>query len=354
MLNFTVGPVQMDEEILQIGSQQIPYFRTAEFSELMKENEQLMKKFTFAEEAARVLYLTSSGTGAMEAAVMNVFTTSDKVLVVNGGGFGQRFVNLCQIHEIPYTEIKLEAGQSLTKEVLEKYSQEKYTGFLVNLCETSTGVLYDLELISKFCRERELVLVVDAISAFLAEEIHMEKYGIDVMITGSQKALALPPGIAVIVLSERAVERVENANVKSLYFNLSMALKDGERGQTPFTPAVSILIQMNKRLKLIERAGIDEEIKRIQEQAQDFRDKIQGLPLKMATESPAASVTSLIPLDGSSAYDIYIKLKEQYGIWVCPNGGALAEKVFRVGHIGALTKEDNTTLVCALKEVLNS
>lgn len=354
MLNFAVGPVQMDEEILQIGREQIPYFRTTEFSRLMKENERLMKKFTFAEEAARVLYLTSSGTGAMEAAVMNVFTKNDKVLVVNGGGFGQRFVNLCQIHDIPYSEIKLETGQGLTKEVLEKYSQERYTGFLVNLCETSTGVLYDLGLISSFCKKKGMLLVVDAISAFLAEKIQMEKYGIDVIITGSQKALALPPGIAIIVLGKRAIERIENIHVKSLYFNLSMALKDGERGQTPFTPAVSILIQMNKRLQMIEKEGIEKEIRKIQEQAQDFRNKIQGLPLKLATESPASSVTSLIPLNGSPACDICIKLKEQYDIWVCPNGGALAEKMFRVGHIGAVTKENNTTLVYALKEILNN
>ena len=354
MLNFTVGPVQMNEEILQIGAEQIPYFRTPEFSTVMKENEQLMKKFTFAEEKARVIYLTSSGTGAMEAAVINVFTKQDKVLIVNGGGFGKRFVDLCQIHEIPYTEINLKTGQTLTKEILEEYGQETYTGFLVNMCETSTGVLYDLELIGDFCKKKSLMLVVDAISAFMAEPIYMQKYGIDVLLTGSQKALALPPGIAVMVLGQRAIEKIENSKVKSLYFNLKMALKDGERGQTPFTPAVSILLQMNKRLRMIEKVGIDEEIRKIQEQALDFRNKIRGLPLKIATETPASSVTALMPTVGNSAYDIYTTLKEKYNIWVCPNGGALAEQIFRVGHLGALTHEDNTTLVCALKEILNS
>lgn len=354
MLNFTVGPVQMNEEILQIGAEQIPYFRTPEFSEIMKENESLMKKFVFAEQNARVLYLTSSGTGAMEAAVMNVLTKQDNVLVVNGGGFGQRFVDLCRIHEVPYTEIKLETGQALTQEMLGKYDKESYTGLLVNLCETSTGVLYDLELINDFCIRKGMLLIVDAISAFMAEMIDMQKYGIDVLITGSQKALALPPGIAVMVLGRRAIERIENASVPSLYFNLKMALKDGERGQTPFTPAVSILIQLNKRLKMVDEIGINEELRRVKELAQDFRNKIAGLPLKLAAESPASSVTALMPIDGSSAYEIYTTLKEKYNIWVCPNGGALAERIFRVGHLGALTQEDNTTLVCALKEILNS
>jgi len=133
MLNFTVGPVMSDDVVRAIGAEQVPYFRTPEFSAVMLENEKLMKKFAKAGDDARVVFITGSGTAAMEATVMNVFDKTDKVLVVNGGSFGQRFVELCQIHEIPYEEIKLEKGKALKKEQLDMYDGKGFTGFLVNV-----------------------------------------------------------------------------------------------------------------------------------------------------------------------------------------------------------------------------
>ena len=190
MLNFTVGPVMSSEAVRAIGAEQVPYFRTAEFSATMKENEDLMLKFTKAPAQSRVAFITGSGTASMEATVMNVFTPEDKVLVINGGSFGHRFVQLCEIHAIPHTEIKLEMGHKLTAEHLAPYEGQDYTGLLVNLDETSTGVLYDIQLISQFCHRNNIFFVVDSISSFLADPFDMEALGVDVMITGSQKALA--------------------------------------------------------------------------------------------------------------------------------------------------------------------
>lgn len=351
MLNFTVGPVMSSEAVRAIGAEQVPYFRTAEFSEVMKENEALMKTFAKAPDASRVVFITGSGTASMEATVMNVFTPADKVLVVNGGSFGHRFVQLCQIHDIPYTELKLDMGHKLTARHLDPYEGQGYTGFLVNLDETSTGVLYDIQLISQFCQRNHLFLVVDSISSFLADPFDMQALGVDVMITGSQKALACPPGISIIVLAPRAVERVNGREVKSMYFNLKDALKNGERGQTPFTPAVGILRQINARLKEIEAAGgVESENRRMAALAADFRKKIEGMPFEIVSEALSNAVTPLHPLN-ASAYDIFLCLKDQYHIWVCPNGGDMAQKVFRVGHLGALTADDNTTLVEALKDM---
>ena len=232
MLNFTVGPVMSSEKVCEIGGEQVPYFRTPEFSDIMLENERLMKKFTKADKDARVVFITGSGTASLEACVVNFFTPKDKLLVVNGGSFGQRFVDLCELYEIPYDAINLEHGHSLSKEKLYEYDGKGYTGFLVNVHETSTGVHYDIEMISEFCKKNNTFLVVDAISSFLADEFDMEKLGAGVMITGSQKALACAPGISVIVLSSDAVKRIENSNVKCMYLNLKNALKNGERGQT--------------------------------------------------------------------------------------------------------------------------
>lgn len=339
------------EAVCAIGAEQVPYFRTAEFSATMKENEALMTQFTKAPEGSRVVFITGSGTASMEATVMNVFTPADKVLVVNGGSFGHRFVQLCEIHDIPHTEIALEMGHKLTAEHLSPYEGQGYTGFLVNLDETSTGVLYDINLISQFCHRNNIFLVVDSISSFLADPFNMQALGVDVMITGSQKALACPPGISIIVLAPQAVERVCSREVKSMYFNLKDALKNGERGQTPFTPAVGILRQINARMKEIEAAGgVETENQRMAALAADFREKIKDLPFTIVSQSLSNAVTPLHP-HNVSAYDIFLKLKDEYHIWVCPNGGDMADKVFRVGHLGALTPADNTTLVAALTDL---
>lgn len=339
------------DAVRAIGEEQVPYFRTAEFSETMKENEKLVKKFAKAPEGARVVFITGSGTASMEATVMNVFTPADRVLVVNGGSFGHRFVQLCEIHDIPHTEIKLDMGCALTAEHLAPYEDKGYTGFLVNLDETSTGVLYDIQLISDFCHRNGIFLVVDSISSFLADPFDMAKLGVDVMITGSQKALACPPGISLIVLAPNAVERVCSREVKSMYFNLKDALKNGERGQTPFTPAVGILRQINARLREIDQAGgVESENRRMAELAADFRSKIADMPFTIVSQSLSNAVTPLHP-HNVSAYDIFLRLKDEYGIWICPNGGDMADKVFRVGHLGAITTDDNTTLVEALKDM---
>lgn len=351
MLNFTVGPVQSSESVRSIGYEQVPYFRTPEFSTIMLENENLIKKFVQAREEDRAVFMTGSGTASMEATVMNVFTKKDKVLIVNGGSFGQRFVDLCKIYEVPFTEINVKAGKVLTTEMLGNYEKENYTGFIVNVHETSTGVYYDMSMISDFCKRNNLLLVVDAISSFLADPFNMTELNVDVMIAGSQKALACPPGISVIVLSTRAIERINSNQPKSMYLDLKNALINGERGQTPFTPAVGILRQINRRLKDIDKnGGVDSEIMKINKLATDFREKISDLPFEIFSESMSNAVTPLQPLN-VSAYDIFTILKDEYGIWVCPNGGELADKVFRVGHIGDLTVEDNTKLVEALKDM---
>ncbi len=341
------------DEVRAVGGEQVPYFRTPEFSEVMLENEKLILKYANAPEDSKAVFMTNSSTGSMEAVVMNCFTEADKVLVIDGGSFGHRFVELCGIHEIPHEIIKLNHGQKLTKERLYEYDGQAFTGILVNIDETSTGVLYDSEMIGEFCKKNGIFYVCDCVSSFLADPFDMAHCSADVMITGSQKVLACPPGVSIIVLTPRAVERVVNAKVKSMYFNLANALKNMERGQTPFTPAVGILRQINTRLKEIEKAGgADAEIARVAEQAADFRRKIKNLPFEFVSESPANGVTPVHPVN-TDAYEIFTELKDHYHIWVCPNGGDMKNTIFRVGHIGCLNHDDNTTLINALKDMQN-
>lgn len=348
MLNFTVGPVMSSDEVRAIGAEQVPYFRTAEFSAVMLENEKYMLEYTKAPEGSRAVFMTCSSTGSMEAVVMNCFSKDDKVLVINGGSFGHRFVELCEIHEIPHIALELEHGKKLTKERLYEYDNQDFTGLLVNVDETSTAVLYDTMMIGEFCKKNNMFYVCDCVSSFLADSYNMSECGADVMITGSQKVLACPPGISIIVLAPKGLERVANSKVRTMYFDLKDALKNQERGQTPFTPAVGILLQINERLKEIDRnGGADAEVARVAAQAADFRNKIKELPFELVSESPANGVSSVHPTT-AKAYDIFLTLKDEYGIWICPNGGEMKDTIFRVGHIGALTHEDNTTLINAL------
>lgn len=353
LINFTVGPVQMSETVRELGIQQIPYFRTEEFSSIMLENQTLMKEFMGAPQKGEVVFLTGSGTAAMEASIINTLNNTDKVLVVNGGSFGQRFVDILQIHGIEHDEIKLNVGESLKTFHLDKFKNKGYTAFVVNIHETSTGVLYDIDKIATFCKEQGIFLIVDAISSFLADEINMEHFGIDVMITGSQKALACPPGVSVIALSERAIQKIFNNSPKTLYLDLKIALENAKRGQTPFTPAVGILLQINRRLKQIQsNGGVMTEIARVKGLAEYFRTKIKHLPFHLVTDSPSNAVTSLYSIN-ENATEIFLELKNNYGIWVCPNGGALKNKIFRVGHIGCLTEKDYDKLIAAFEDMNN-
>ena len=351
MLNFTVGPVMSSKEVCSIGALQVPYFRTAEFSEIMLENEKYMLQYTKAPVGSKTVFMTCSSTGSMEAVIMNCFTPKDKVLIINGGTFGQRFVDICEIHEVPYVALELEHGRKLTKEKLYEYDDQDFTGLLVNVDETSTAVLYDTKMLGEFCKKNNLFFVCDCVSSFLADPFDMEECGADVMITGSQKVLACPPGISIIVLAPKGLERVESSNVRTMYFDLKNALKNQERGQTPFTPAVGILLQINERLKEIDRnGGADAEVNKVAAQARDFREKIKDLPFELVSESPANGVTSVHPTT-ADAYEIFLKLKDEYGIWICPNGGEMKNTIFRVGHIGCLTTEDNDKLIAALKDM---
>lgn len=353
MINFTVGPVQSDASVLAVGAEQVPYFRTAEFSELMIENEVLIKKFAKATDDSRAVFMTCSGSGGMEAAIMNTLTKNDRAIVVNGGSFGTRFVELLELHEIPFTEIKLNPGEALKSAHLVSLDEKGYTAFLVNKHETSTGVHYDLGLINDFCKRNNLFLIVDCVSTFLADPLDMAGQGVDVMITGSQKALACPPGISVICLSPRAVSRVKDTRCVCQYLDLRLALKNQDRGQTPWTPAVSILRQINVRLKEIDsNGGVEEEIMRTAALARYFREKIKGLPFEIVSESLSNAVTPLHPIT-AKAYDIFLRIKDEYGMWICPNGGSLKDTIFRVGHIGNLTTDDYDKLVGAFIDLQN-
>ena len=212
-----------------------------------------------------------------------------------------------------------------------------------------------MNMVGDFCKRNGIFLFVDAVSGFMADNISMKEMHINAAITGSQKALALPPGMSFTVLDEETQKRCAVNKVKSMYFNYADYLKNGERGQTPFTPAVGTLLQLNEKLKRIEKSGgIEKWHEIIRKKAEYFRAKLESFPVENAVDEKKASncVTALrLKNPATNAHAIFEILKAEYGIWICPNGGDLAEKAFRVGHIGNITNNDIDALVEAFEDL---
>lgn len=342
---FTPGPVKMSEEILAIGAKQTPYFRNEAFSKVTFNCEKGLLKMLNAPQGSKVIFLTASGTAGMESVVMNLLNKEDNALVVHGGGFGGRFVDICAVHDVPHTDFKV--SHTNLRDIETLAPKENYTSLIVNAHETSVGHLYDLDAMGAYAKKNDLLFIVDAISMLVTDPIDMTKQHIDAVIASSQKGLALPPGLTMVVLAPRALEKVQE--VKSLYFNFKDYLRNGQRGQTPYTPAVTIMLQLEARLAQIEReGGVAQSIARAKEVATYFRESIKALPLKAYTPFMPNAMTTLTPTDGRSAMDIVNDLERDYKVMVCPNGGTERDIIFRVSHMGGMDKAYTDILIDAL------
>lgn len=341
---FTPGPVAMYENILDIGKQQVPYFRNDEFSNIVLQCEEILLDFLSAPKGSRCVFLTCSGTGAMEATVINLLNKKQPSIVVNGGAFGQRFVDICNVHEVPVLETDSELKN------LDSFLEYKPSSLLINAHETSIGKLYDINITGSFCKKNKLLHIVDAISCFVTDKIDMHESNIDALIISSHKGLALPPGLSVVVLSPKAIDSINVC--KSFYFDFSSHLKDGLRGQTPFTPAISVFYQMHQALLDINTKGICFYNDKAAENARFFRKGIVGLPLGLFSKDMPNAMTALEVLDSRfSAKTIVERLEKDFGCVVAPNGGELSNKVFRVSHMGNLSLDDTFFLIEALKKI---
>ena len=342
---FTPGPVKMSKDILAIGAIQTPYFRNSEFSDVTFRCEELILKMLNAPKGSKAIFLTASGTAGMESVVMNLLNKDDNALVVHGGGFGGRFVDICDVHDVPHFDFKV--SNTNLSDIEKLAPKENFTSLIVNAHETSVGHLYDLDAMGTYAKKNNQLFIVDSISMFVTDPIDMTNQNIDVVIASSQKGLALPPGLTMVILAPSALEKVQD--IKSLYFNFKDYLRNGERGQTPYTPAVTIMLQLEARLNQIEKdGGVKTSIKNAKEIAQYFREKIKDLPLKEFTPYMPNAMTTLTPTDGKSAINIVNDLEKDYKVMICPNGGDLKDTIFRVSHMGEMTKEYTDVLIDAL------
>lgn len=347
---FTVGPTEMFKETLAVCSKQLPYFRTKEFSNIVLNSAEQLKKLLKTNTDTKIVYLTASGSAAMESIVSNAFDTKDKLLIVNGGTFGKRFIKLCEIYSIPFESIDLEYGEVLNEDHFAKHDLKSFTGLLVNIDETSTGQLYDIKLISKICKENNMYLVVDAISSFLADEYEMDKYGIDCTIISSQKALSLSPGLSILAINNDFYNnKIKNKKVINLYLDINEHIKNMERGQTPNTPAVGIILELADRLNSITTA--ENEVLRVKQNAKYFRELALQNGFSIP-EFPISNALTPIICPNNNAKEIFEYLKNTHDICVNPTGGELENRILRISHLGNLNKQDYDDLIKKMKEIM--
>lgn len=337
----------MYPETLRIEGTQLPYFRTPEFGDLMKESERWFLESLNAPEGASFIGLTSSGTGAMDAAVSNLLSEEDKVLVINGGSFGARFSHICDHYGIPHEDYMIPFLHAFDREEFEKYSGKEFTALLVNACDTSTGQLYDLDYLGDFCERNGMLFIVDAVSAYLADHIDMQSQHIDAVLTASQKALALSPGAALVCLGEKALERVGRGK-RAYYFDFADYLENQKRGQPPFTSAVGTMLALHERLKTVNEKGIDAMNALHADRASYFRSALRELPLQMP-DIPLSNSCTPVLFPERNATEVYEALSAKYGIYLTPSGGDWKDIQLRVGHLGNLDTEDYDDLIEKLK-----
>lgn len=341
MKHFTIGPVELYQSTKEVRLHDFVYFRTNEYSEIVKNCFNKLSKLLGNNEPNSLIYFAASGTAVMEATVENCVSIEDKVLVINGGSFGHRFCELLEYHNKNYQSVDLKWNETLTLKHLKPFENKDFTMLFVNLNETQTGQLYDIKMLSDFCKRNNMMLIVDAISTFLADEYDMEKYGIDLTIISSQKGLCLSPGMSFASFSKKMLEKIEKMPLPaSKYFDFKDYLKNIVRGQTPYTPPVLVMYELQDMLNLIEKEGsIKARLDFIKEKADYFRKKAKELGLTIPNYPLSNALTPLY-FDDVDAYEVIQILKDKYRIFVNPCGGDLANCLLRVTHIGNTTIED--------------
>jgi aspartate aminotransferase-like enzyme len=342
-MKLYVFPGNIEDEILRIGTQQIPYMRTAMFSELVKDSERMLLELMNCVNG-KVIPLTASGTGAMDAVVTNFVKNKRKALVVAGGSFGHRWKYLCDYYNCSSYLFEVPFARDIDYALLEKSIKNEQPDVL--LCqhhETSSGQLFNLVEISRLCKKYNVALVVDAISSFLTDELDMDKWGISICVISSQKGLNIPPGLSFVVLSEEVLK--QDFCHCSYYFDFEENLKNLQRGQTPFSPATTLFLQLHQRLEKNLLLGVNQIIRSVKEKALYFRELCKYNGWEMPVETPSNCVTGFFVHQNSDI--LFTELLKQ-NIYIMPGG---IRGYFRVSHTGLQKNIDLDCLANQIKQI---
>jgi aspartate aminotransferase-like enzyme len=346
------GPTPIPNEVMTAMSETIIHHRTPEFTKVLNEARAGLKSLFGTQ--SDVLILASSGTGAMEGAVSNLFSPGDKVLVVNGGKFGERWLQIAHAFGLKPVEIKVEWGQAVRVERVENALKEHpdTQGILIQFSETSTTTLHPVREIARLTRNGAL-LVVDGVTAVGALPVPMDEWGIDALVTGSQKALMLPPGLGFVALSDRAWARVDKTRSPRFYFDLKLERKNQQKGSTAFTPAVSLVFGLRAALKLMQQEGLERVYARHDRMGRATRAAATALGLKLlAPENPSPAATGIILPEGLNGDKLLDYLRDRMGLTMAEGQDQLRGKVIRIAHVGYMGAFDVIVAVSGLEMAL--
>ena len=332
---FTPGPTEIEPELRKIAEQPLPYFRHPVYSDMILELTDGLKYIFQTEQTP--LILTCSGSGVMEMAIQNLTDAQDKVVVLNCGTFGQKWVDMCQAFGLDVVEIKVPYGQLPDLNYLEDALKDDIKALFVTAHETSTGLLNDIEAIGEIAHRKECLFIVDAVSSIGADEFYMDSWHCDCAIVSSQKALACIPGISSIVFSDKAWEVIPTVKRHRYYFDAVEYATNATRGMLPYTPAMNVTFMLYERINRIKEMGLDKYLAQYHEKAQVFREKItEKKRFSLFAQRMSNSLTSIILPDNCRMIDVVKSIKEQYDWYVAPNP-TQDQSYLRISHMGDLS-----------------
>jgi len=352
---LTPGPVPVPEFVMLEMAKPIIHHRTAEFEEIFHKAGQGLKKVFMTNE--EVMILATSGTGAMDAAISNTLNRGDTALVINGGKFGERWGKICKAYGVNFIEHIVEWGKAVeVKEIEEILLKNKnIKAILVQASETSTGVEHPIKEIAKLTNNRDdIILVVDGITAVGAFPVEFDKWGIDILIGGSQKAFMLPPGLAFISLSKKAWEFTKNSNLPKFYLDLNQAYKNSLKNTSPWTPAVNMVMGLNAVLEYFDKQGLENVFRRHTILSKATTQGFESIGLENFAKGCTSTALSVIKSpEGIDAGDIIKGLKEKYGMIVAGGQDQAKGKIFRITHMGYVDKSDMISVIAGVEGILN-
>ncbi|MBS3818095.1 alanine--glyoxylate aminotransferase family protein [bacterium] len=347
------GPTPVPEEALSAAAEPIIHHRTPQFSDIFMEVTEGLK-YTFQTQED-VFTLASSGTGAMQTAVINTLSPGDKVISLNGGKFGERWGEICRAFGVEVKEIKLEWGKEYTKEQLseELNSNPDTKAVFSTLSETSSGTVFDIQGYGEVVSKTDALLVVDGISGLGATPCPMDDWNVDVMVAGSQKSFMIPPGLAYIALSQKAWKFVENSTLPKYYYDLKRYKESLGKRTTPWTPAVSLVIQQKKSLDIIRNMGLKRLFDHHRILGETTRAAVKAIGLELLSERPGNILTAVKVPEGVDGNKLKKIMQEKYNAYIAGGQSSYKGKIFRIAHLGYMGAFDIITALSALEMTLS-